>query len=333
MNAITRAIAKTNSAVVGINVMKLKKQLVRSPFTKDPYFKQFFQPRYLSKPVKSVGSGFLYSEDGYIITNEHVVHNATENGIIVTTTEGKDYQATIIGADEGSDIAVLKIEGNNHPYLEIEHSKNSLIGEWVIAFGNPYGLFQYIDKPLITVGVISGKKMNFGRSGRHFYEDMIQTDASINPGNSGGPLINANGKIIGLNTMAYSRDGKNSGIGFAIPIEKVFMIKDILIKEGYVDRNIYWGFGLKEDTYEQDSTSGKSIGVKVVQIYQGSTAEKAGFMLNDIITAVENYRIDNFKDIKSALKDDRDYKVGDEIEFSILRDGQNHKITMKLESN
>lgn len=332
-NAITRAIALTNSAVVGINVIKLKKQLVKTPFSGDPFFNQFFKPKYYNKPVKSVGSGFLISADGYIITNEHVIHNATDHGIIITTTEGKEYNARIIGADEGSDIAVLKIDPENAdlPYLEKGSSKNALIGEWVIAFGNPYGLFQYIDKPLITVGVISGLKINFSRSGNHFYEDMIQTDASINPGNSGGPLVNAEGKVIGMNTMVYSNNEDNSGIGFAIPIEKVFMIKDILISEGYVNRNIYWGFILKEQLY-LDNNNEKMNGVAVYQIHKGSTAEKAGFKLGDIITAVENYRIDNFKDIKVALLEARDYKVGDEIEFTVLRNGERRKITMKLES-
>lgn len=326
-NAITNAVELVSPAVVGINVVKLKKQVVRSPFAEDRVFRQFFPPRYVDKRVKGVGSGFIYTPDGYIITNEHVIHGATE--IIVTTTDGKEHATEIVGADQIADIAVLKIDVDNHPYADIGDSDDIVIGEWVIAFGNPYGLFEYNNRPLITVGVVSGIDINFGKSsdGKHFYENMIQTDASINPGNSGGPLVNAEGQVIGLNTMIYSEAGGGSiGIGFDIPINKVKKIRDILIEHGYVNRSINWGFRLAN----ADNT--KVDGVLVIDLLEDGPAKRDGFLLGDIIVAVDNLKIDNANDIKNALLEARDYKVGDRIKFIVYRDGELKPIHMTLEA-
>ncbi len=330
-NSITRAVQKVNKAVVGINVVKLKKQYIRSPFSDDPIFRQFFPPRYVNKKIPSVGSGCIYSPDGYIITNEHVIHNAYEEGIIVTTTEGKEYKAKIIGADQISDIAILKIDVKDHAFIKIGDSEDIIIGEWVIALGNPYGLFEYSNQPLITVGVVSGLNINFGKSrdGLHFYESMIQTDASINPGNSGGPLVNSEGEIIGVNTMIYSSDsGGSIGIGFAVPINKVLKIKNILMENGYVNRNINWGFQLSNLNTDKKDVAG----VSVVNVLENSPAFKAGFKKGDIIVGVENLKINNFADIKNALLEAKDYKVNDLVDFYIYRDKDYKKIKMQLEA-
>ena len=332
-NAITNAVSSVSPAVVGINVMKLKQQAIRSPFASDPFFKDFFPNKYRNKKVKSSGSGFVVSEDGYIVTNEHVIHNAME--IVVTNTQGEIFNAKIIGTDEKSDLAVLKIDTENHPIVKFGKSDKILIGEWVIAFGNPYGLFEYIDKPLITVGVISGVGINFGttRNERHFYGSMIQTDASINPGNSGGPLVNSSGEVIGLNTMVFSETGGSLGIGFAIPSKDVIELKDLLIKNGYINRNIYFGFtelkNIDEVTAQKYNTDLKD-GVFVIGLADNSPVDKAGFVKGDLIVAVENIKINNYNDIHRAIFDAKDYKVGDKISFIVYRGKKFETITMKL---
>ena len=335
-NAVTLAVRQVSSGVVGINVIKLSTEYVSSPFLDDPFLNQFFPPSYRNRNIKSVGSGVIYTADGYILTNEHVIHNARE--IVVTTSGGQEYAAQVVGADETSDIAILKIAVKNHPHVKLGNSDDIIIGEWVIAFGNPYGLFEYNNKPLITVGVISGTNINFGRSQnkRHFYEYMIQTDAAINPGNSGGPLVNAAGEVIGINTMIYSENGGSIGIGFATPINKVREITRILQQDGYINRNINWeGFYVTN----LNSSLAKSFqinnqdGVLITNVIPGSAAAKAGFKTGDLIIGVENAKIDNYKDIKSALFEARDYKVGDVVKFTIIRSNQTKIVSMKLTSN
>jgi len=336
-NPITKAIKKVSPSVVGINVVKVKKQYLRSGslFESNPYFREVIPKRYYRKKVKSLGSGFIVSGNGYIITNEHVIHNAVEKeGIIVTTTDGKKHSAKIIGADEKSDIAVLKIDVNNHTYANLGDSDDILPGEWVIAFGNPYGLFEYNSEPTKTVGIISALGVNFGLSNdKHFYESMIQTDASINPGNSGGPLVNIDGDVIGLNTMIYSDGGGSIGIGFNIPINKVKEIKNILIKYGYVNRTIFWGFHFPTETsLETKQDKGEEVdGAMVIKIDPGSSAEKSGFIPGDIIVAAANYRVSNFEELRNTLFGSKDNKVGDVVVFRILRNGIRKAISMKLE--
>ena len=172
----------------------------------DPFFEQFFgrrQPRTYRQEVHGLGSGFLISADGYVVTNDHVAGNATK--VIVTTTDGQQYDATVIGSDPVSDVALLKIDGRNLPHLEFGSSSDVMVGEWAIAFGNPFGLFDINSKPTVTVGVISRSDVNLSPQGNRVYRGMIQTDAAISSGNSGGPLVNALGQVIGMNTIIYSR--------------------------------------------------------------------------------------------------------------------------------
>ncbi|MDA3839024.1 MAG: trypsin-like peptidase domain-containing protein [Candidatus Delongbacteria bacterium] len=329
-SAITKAVKDVSPAVVGINVVKVKKQKVKTVFDNDPFFSNFFPPQYRNKAMPSAGSGFIYSPEGYIITNNHVIDDARQ--IIITTTESKEYQAKIVGFDEISDIAVLKIDAEDHAYAKL--SDEELIrGEWVIAFGNPYGLFEYVNNPLITVGVISGVNINFGFSAkdRHFYESMIQTDASINPGNSGGPLVNSDGEVVGMNTMIYSKDGGGSiGIGFAIPINKVINIANTLIQKGFVNRSFYFGFKLADLPVENTGERPKGVFVELIQ--DNSPAEKAGLQKGDIIIAVGNVKINNYKEMGKALFIAKDYIVGDKVKIIVLRDSKELKLVMTLEA-
>ena len=196
-NAITNSIKEVGPAVVGINVKGIEFQ---SPFRFMP-----FRPI----EVESNGSGVVISPDGYIITNYHVVENASK--IIVTITGGKQYDAEFVGWDELTDLAVLKLDGRNFPYVNMGNSDDLIIGEWVIALGNPFGLFDANQQPTATIGIISGKNLDFGLQDGKVYQNMIQTDAAINSGNSGGPLVNSKGELIGINTFVYSGDYSSKG--------------------------------------------------------------------------------------------------------------------------
>ncbi len=244
-SAITRAVSRVSPAVVGINVVQIRRYVQRSPFDDDPFWRLFYQPFEYQQKVKGLGSGFLISPEGYILTNEHVVHQASE--IVVTTTDGRQFKAEVVGEDYTYDVALLKITGKNFPYILLGDSDDIIIGEWVIALGNPFGLFNVGSQPTVTVGVVSAMDMDFkgnleieGRS----YQDMIQTDASINGGNSGGPLVNSLGQCIGINTFIISGSEyqKTSiGIGFAIPMNRMKKILPDLKNIGRVDRSFQTG--------------------------------------------------------------------------------------------
>jgi len=236
-NAITRAIKIVSPAVVGINVISVREYRYRSPFYSDPFFRQFFPDQVYRKKVENLGSGFLISSDGYVLTNEHVVHSATQ--VIVTTTDGEKHDAEIIGFDFDSDVALLKINSNDMDYIPFGNSDQIIIGEWAIAIGNPFGLFSINAQPTVTVGVISAVDRDFERNAEgRLYQDMIQTDAAINRGNSGGPLVNSKGKLIGMNTMIFTEGGGGSiGLGFTIPANKLHQIYTDLRDRGSIDRD------------------------------------------------------------------------------------------------
>ncbi len=222
-NAVTRAIEEYSPAVIGIHVTRIE-EYSSNPFFNDPFFSRFFPNNIYKKRIQSLGSGVIISEDGYIVTNAHVLgDNAVE--IYVTLSGGKRCRAELIGTDPLTDIALLKIDRKELPYIEMGDSDAIIIGEWVVALGNPFGLFNVSNKPIATVGIISSMNMNFGetRDG-HVYQDMIQTDASINSGNSGGALVNMDGELIGINTFIFTGNDYNAsgsiGIGFAIPINR-----------------------------------------------------------------------------------------------------------------
>ena len=251
-NAITRAVKETSAAVVGINVTQVQRYRTYSPFEDDPFWGWYFQPREYEQRVKGLGSGFLISPEGYILTNEHVVHNATE--IIITTTDGRQYEAKEVGTDFTYDVALLKINGGPFEFIPLGDSENLIIGEWVIALGNPFGLFDINSNPTVTVGVISAVGMNF--MGKYqiedrIYTDMIQTDAAINGGNSGGPLVNSMGQCIGINTFIFSGSSQKTsiGIGFAIPINRVKRILPDLKTIGQVDRSFKTGLEVENISY------------------------------------------------------------------------------------
>jgi serine protease Do len=326
-NIITETVKSVSGAVVGINVTEIRKY--RSPWNQEPFFRYFFGDRVFQREVKSLGSGALISPDGYIITNDHVAGNASK--IIVTMTDGKHYDAKLVGSDLISDICLLKIDTEKElPYIKLGSSKDLMIGEWVIAFGNPFGLFEINDKPTVTVGVISNTNMNLGRSRDRFYLDMIQTDASINSGNSGGPLVNSVGQIIGMNTLIYSETGGNVGVGFAIPVNKIKRIIEELKKSGSVDRKFWTGLSVQKIDQGIAKYYGLPVaqGVIVTHVIPSSPADDAGIAVGDIITHVNNFSIDDDNMLIGVLQE---YRTGDVIKLKIRRNDEILTIKLRLE--
>jgi len=326
---ITKTVKEVSPAVVGITVTEIRQY--RSPLSLDPFWNQFFGNRVYNQKIKGLGSGSIISPDGYILTNDHVAGNAVEAK--VTLTNGTEYDAKIVGTDPISDICLLKIDGKNLPFIKLGNSDNILIGEWSIALGNPFGLFNVNDKPTVTVGVISSKGMDLGAVNGRYYYNMLQTDAAINAGNSGGPLVNSNGELIGMNTLIYTAGGSsgNVGVGFAIPINKVKKIVTQLKLHGKVDRNFWTGLKIQMLTpsiakyYKLKNLKG----VIITTVAEDSPAEKAGLEPGDIIKQVDSYKIDDDNFLINLLNN---YITGDVMHVHILRDGKSYIKKLKLES-
>lgn len=333
-NIITETVQKVSPAIVGINVTEIRKY--QDPFSSlfdDPFFRQFFGNRgSYNQKVQSLGSGFIISPDGYIVTNDHVAGNGSE--ITVTMTDGTHHQAKIVGTDPVSDICLLKVDENNLPYVELGNSDDIIIGEWAIALGNPFGLFELNDKPTVTVGVISAKGMNLEPINDRYYLNMIQTDAAINGGNSGGALVNSVGQVIGMNTLIYTAGGVqgNIGLGFAIPVNKIKNIITELKQKGKIDRNFQIGMSIQSidpgiaSYYNLKSDKG----VIITKVVSGSPADKAGLKTGDIITEIDGYKINNEKTVFGVFQE---FRTGQQISLNILRDNSPLTVKMTLKKN
>jgi len=336
--AITRAVEKVSPTVVSVNVLQVRDYTVRSPFSaRNPllreFFPELFEDRYYQEKIQSIGSGFIISEDGYILTNDHVVQEARE--IVITMSGGREVQAEIIGTDPRSDVALLKIDMKNLPYARFGNSDNVLLGEWAIAIGNPFGLFEKGNRSTVTVGVISAIDRDFGEMEGRIYQDMIQTDASINTGNSGGPLCNASGEVIGMNTFIYtgSRYSEGSiGIGFSIPINRIGKLLNDLKKYHKIDRDFWIGIRVRSLDAIAAEKMGYSIteGAIITSIERGSPAHNAGLRLGDIIIEINGNRIRNDQDVIEVVYYDTNLRVGDKLDFKILRDGRELNLSMIL---
>jgi serine protease Do len=292
----------------------------------DDFLRRFFGGKLPQRqgPEKYVergqGSGFIISEDGYILTNNHVVGDVDK--MTVELKDGRKFtNAKLIGTDPDSEVALIKIEGNNFPVLPMGDSDKIEIGDWVIAIGNPFGLNE-----TVTVGVISA----VGRSNVHIaaYEDFIQTDAAINPGNSGGPLIDLDGKVIGINTAIVSQSGGYMGIGFAIPINMARAIEEQLKNGGKVSRG-YLG------VYGQDVTSdvAELLGLKepggmvVAQVEKGGPADKAGLKVQDVILEVNGKKAQSYDAFRNEVAAMR---PGSTVRLNLLRGGKSLDLTITL---
>jgi Do/DeqQ family serine protease len=307
-------IKRVSPAVVNIATRgTVRERTPQNPLLEDPFFRKFFDvpdlgPR--ERQFQSAGSGVIFdAKNGYIVTNAHVVDNATE--ITVTLQDGRDLTATVVGSDVPSDVAVLKVPTENLVQIPLGDSTKLEQGDYVVAIGNPFGL-----QHSATFGMVSG----VGRSGINpeGYEDFIQTDASINPGNSGGALVNLRGELVGINSAILSRSGGNIGIGFAIPVNMARSIMDQLLKYGSVKRGL-----LGVNIYSLTPDMAKSLnlastqGVLVSQVTEGSAAEKAGIKPGDVITSINGQTIKSNGELRNAIGLSR---IGDKLDVALIRD-------------
>ncbi len=311
---LVRAVEKVSPAVVNIYTTEASRS-AKNPFRSfgnnlfDQFFNDFLPPTQSEK--RSLGSGVLINDEGFILTNEHVVARASKIHVILS--DKQEFDASVIGADIKSDLAIIKINSNKPlPYVEMGRSDDLMIGEQVLAIGNPFGLQQ-----TVTTGIISALNRNIRAGKNMVYSDFIQVDASINPGNSGGPLLNINGSLIGINTAIYQ---KAEGIGFAIPIDHARRIVDELIRYGKVRRG-WLGVSVQELTPQLSHhfKLDRKKGVLVVGVADLSSAGKAELKRGDIIIAVDEHEVKDKSDFRGRMSS---YTVGSSIRFSILRDGK-----------
>ena len=297
----------------------------RNPLLEDPFFRRFFDvpdqgPR--QRQFQSAGSGVVVdAKQGLIVTNAHVVENATE--ITVTTLEGRDFKATVVGSDPASDVAVVRVKDAKLAEIPLGDSSKAEVGDFVLAIGNPFGL-----QHTVTYGIVSA----LGRSGLNpdGYEDFIQTDASINPGNSGGALINLRGELIGINSAILSRSGGNIGIGFAIPSNMVRTVMDQLVKFGEVKRGI---LGVNIVTLTPDLADNLGVkdaqGALVSQVVEGSAADKAGVKAGDVITSVNGAGVKSAGELRNRIGL---LRVGESVELGVMRDGKARRIVATVQT-
>lgn len=272
----------------------------------------------------STGSGFVLTEDGYVVTNHHVVEGAS--GVTVTMHDGTEYVATVVGSDSTNDVAVLKIEeAVQLQAVTIGSSEALSVGDQVVAIGNPLGELT----STLTVGYVSAKERDVTTDGKTI--NMIQTDAAINSGNSGGPLFNSQGEVVGITTAKYSGSSSSGatieGIGFAIPIDDVMPLVDDLMNYGYIN-SAYLGVMVSEMDTSTASYYGLPVGAYVQEVTPGYCAEEAGLRAKDIIVAIGDYEVDNISDLTKAL---RKFKAGDSTTITVFRGGQELTLPITLD--
>lgn len=319
-NSIVQAIRKVGDSVVSISTVHL---------VRDPWF-EFFYPFGGERERKyyGLGSGFVIDERGYIATNYHVIEDA--DVIKVTLTNGKEYQATVIGGDRESDLAVLKINADDKlTVAEIGNSSDILVGEWVIAIGNPFGYLMKDSQPTVTVGVISATGRSFQKDDIRL-RDLIQTDAAINPGNSGGPLVNSYGQVIGINTAIFSTTGGYQGVGFAIPINTAKKVIIELIERGMLLES--W-VGLEYQELNKDLIQHLGLpvneGVLITYVVDNSPAKKSGLVEGDVILMIGDQKINS---IEKVAEISTSLSTKDSIIFRILRKDKFIDINLKPEN-
>jgi serine protease Do len=279
-----------------------------------------------------MGSGFVIDEDGLIITNEHVVHGAQK--LHVNFSDGRKIEATVVGTDPHADLAVIALQGKHGklPIVKLGDSDDLMIGEWVIAIGNPFLNFFNDAKPTVTVGVVSALDRNFAPNENAYYQNMVQTDAAINPGNSGGPLVNALGEVVGINTFIYTGSSENRGsigIGFAIPINRAKRTARELVKYGK-KRPPWTGIAVQDLDRSLALTLGYNgtQGVVVAGVRKGSPGQSAGIREGDIIVQMGNRVIRSHTDIDGFFLN---YFVGDTVRIVLVRKGKRIETKLRLE--
>lgn len=320
-------VKKVSPAVVKVFTTTAPKQQSyrdSSPFFNDPFFRRFFGdefrgPRQFRTPRQhGLGSGVVVSEDGYILTNNHVVENADE--IKVQFADEREFTAKVVGRDDKSDIAVLKINAKDLPYTHLADSDNIEVGDVVLAIGNPFGVGQ-----TVTMGIVSATgRGNIGLD----YEDFIQTDAAINPGNSGGALVDAEGRLVGINTAILSRSGGNHGVGFAVPVNLARSVMESIIKEGRVVRG-FMGVNIQDvtPTLAKEFNLKDNTGALVADVTPGSPADKAGIKAGDIVVEFNGKPVRDSRQLKLQVGQTA---PNTKAPVKLVRDGATKTVEVKL---
>lgn len=326
-NAIVDIAEKTNPAVVMITTEKTQQQrIIQNPFSQffgNPYGQQAPETREYTQ--RGLGSGVIVSDEGYILTNNHVIENVDE--IKVQLFNGDEIKAELVGSDPQTDVAVIKIDVDNLPTTKLGNSDNLKVGSFVLAIGSP--LSQNLAHT-VSFGIVSAKSRSIGLIGQGAgYEDFIQTDAAINPGNSGGALIDMNGELVGINSAIASRSGGNDGIGFAIPINLAKRIMDDLIENGEVSRGylgLYFG-GEVDKTMARALGLDDARGIIVAKVEEDGPAEKAGLKEQDVIVAINGAQVSNWDMFRSKIAI---MKPGEKVKLDIIRDGKKKELSVTL---
>ncbi len=314
----TEAAAKTVHAVVHIKTSYMQKNNVYDQFfNNNPLYDFFFgqpQQRYNQQPVMAFGSGVILSEDGFIVTNNHVVQDA--DSIQVTLNDKRIYTAKIVGNDPSTDIAVIKIDEKNLPFIVYGNSEELKVGEWVLAVGNPYNLTS-----TVTAGIVSAKARNINiLGGPNSIESFIQTDAPVNPGNSGGALVNTRGELVGVNAAIASNTGSFTGYSFAIPVNIVKKVVDDIIKFGIVQRGF---LGIRMEEVNNKIADKKGLnnlkGVYVNSVVANSSAQEAGIKEGDVVTKVAGIEVNSMAQLLEVIGE---HRPGDKVDITLNRDGK-----------
>lgn len=303
---------------VSSNAGNIPFQMFNDPFLRRFFGDQFNEQFQQNRIQRSLGSGVIISKDGYIVTNNHVIENADEISITIGNNP-KEYNARIIGKDADSDLAVIKIEGENFKAIKFGYSENLKVGDLIFAIGNPFGIGT-----TVTQGIISA--LNKDHVGINRYENFIQTDASINPGNSGGALVDSRGVLIGINSAIISKSGGNNGIGFAIPIDMVKNVVQKLIADGKVTRG-YLGVVIDDLKANLAKLYNKKSGALILDVANDTPAQKAGLKRGDLIYAINNKLIRDRKDLQNVIAS---FKPNETITLKLERDKKNIQLNITL---
>ena len=326
--SFTEASALSTPAVVHIKsnivVQTRSRSFFGDPWSSD-FFEDFFNPRPRNRNAQASGSGVISSPDGYIVTNHHVIKDA--NTVEVVLHDGRSYEAQIVGTDPSTDLALLKVDEKQLPYLPMGNSDELLVGDWVLAVGNPFNLAS-----TVTAGIVSAKARNINiLQGQSAIESFIQTDAAVNPGNSGGALVNAKGELVGINTAIASPTGAYSGYSFAVPVEIVKKVVQDLMVHGVVQR-AYLGAEMIELNGEVANKLelDRNQGIYIDRVIEGGSVANAGLLAGDIIIAIDGKTIRKSSELQEYVGR---HRPGDVIEAEVLRNDRVQTVSVELQNS
>ena len=329
---LSQAAALASPSVVYVQVSESKESAYKRSQEDDNSFSFF---GYNAMPQKGTGSGVIISDDGYIVTNNHVVSLGENDQIItdvkVTLSDNREFKAKVVGRDKITDLAVLKISATGLPGIQKANSDNLRIGEWVLAIGYPYNIGT-----TVTAGIISAKNRKFNdemESRSNKIQDFIQTDAAVNPGNSGGALVDAQGRLIGINSAIETHTGSFEGYSFAIPVNLVSHVVEDLIKNGKVERPVLGIVMVTDNEFPRavkELDLNVSQGVIVNRVIDGKAAQFAGILPNDVIIKIDDSAVRNVNDVRARLAKSR---AGDVLKITVFRGGQTRELQVTLSAS